>query len=433
MMIKLREKAKERLKNLLKKSIVKEFSWLTFSAILTQIFAFVGMIFVSRYLGPINLGLFAFVQNYIGLCVTVVGGMDFYFTYHIAKSHKHIEDVFKYIVQKTQVAFILFFIGMLGAFIFLPKDVLVLTSILFLPILLNGCSAFISYAMSQRMAKLVSVVQILVASIFFSSKIAFVYFKLPLSFFVAIQALDIVASGLILALYFLLHKKWIRYQKDFIYIKFKDTLNLLYEIRYNMVLVIFWQLVIRSDQLMLAKLTSAYNLGIYAAAVKLAEAPNAIVAVLGLVAYPRIVNYVQTRSVFANHQIKRFMYLFLGSGILIATSLFVFAKYIIHILYGIKFEGSIVILMIYSFSIPGLFLCYYYMTVFGAMEERKWPAIISILSAMLNISLVIILTKYFGITGTAFASVASYSVSGLIFHLAYKYYVKSIDSKNIKI
>ena len=73
------------------------------------------------------------------------------------------------------------------------------------------------------------------------------------------------------------------------------------------------------------------------------------------------------------------------------------------------------------------------MTVFGAMEERKWPAIISILSAILNISLVIILTKYFGITGTAFASVTSYSVSGLIFHLAYKYYVKSIDSKNIKI
>ena len=116
----------ERLKN---RSIVKEFSWHTFSAIVTQLFAFVSIIFVSRYLGPTNLGLFAFVQNYLAIFVTILGGMDFYFTYHIAKSHNHVKDVFVYFVQKTQIAIILFVFGAVLSFIFLPKDVFILSII----------------------------------------------------------------------------------------------------------------------------------------------------------------------------------------------------------------------------------------------------------------------------------------------------------------
>ena len=89
--------------------------------------------------------------------------------------------------------------------------------------------------------------------------------------------------------------------------------------------------------------------------------------------------------------------------------------------------------MIYAFSVPGLFLSYYYMIVFGAIEERKWPAVIAIFSAAINILFVIIFTKYMGIIGTALASAISYTISGIIFHYAYKIYkVKNTEMVSTK-
>lgn len=353
--------------------------------------------------------------------MVILGAMDYYFTFHITKSQNHTKDTFDYIITKTQVAFLISIVGIFTAYTFLPNDVFALSLILFVPVFLNGLSAFITYAQAQRMAKLIAMTQISFAFVFLVSKIVLVLLNAPLKYFILIQALDGVATSLILGYYFLFIKKWkFNIGTTFPVFDFKSTFKFLYDIRYNLVLVGFWQLVMRADQLILAKMSNAYTLGIYSAAVKLAEAPNAIVTVLGIVVFPRVAKQLNIKNLSDSGQVNKYRNLYVLSGILITTFLFVFAPFIIRILYGDKFLESVDVLRVYSLSITGLFISYYYMIVCGATEEKVRPAIIAVISALINISLVIILTHFYGILGTAAASAISYSVSGAMFYFVFR-------------
>ena len=97
-------------------------------------------------------------------------------------------------------------------------------------------------------------------------------------------------------------------------------------------------------------------------------------------------------------------------------------------MYGDRFLESVNILRIYAFSVPGLFVSYYYMALFGAYEERKIPAFAAVFVSILNIILVYTLTLKYGVYGTAFASALAYSVSGFVFH----FFNKNFSKKGLK-
>ena len=118
--------------------IVRDFSWYGSTSIIVQIISFVSIMIVSRYLGPANLGLMSFVQNYLGILISAISGMDFYFTWHIVKSENKGEEVFRFFIQKSYVTATVIFFGGIIAYIYFPKDVFILATILTLPLLCNG-------------------------------------------------------------------------------------------------------------------------------------------------------------------------------------------------------------------------------------------------------------------------------------------------------
>ncbi len=428
----LKNKIQKRGKGLLSRSFVREFSWHTFANLSVQGFSFLSIIFVSRYLGPTNLGLMSFVQNYLAIFISTVSGMDFYFTWHIVKSENKIVDTFRFAIQKTYITFFIFLLGISFAYFSFPSDVFILSLFLFIPFLFNGLSSFWLYALSEKRAKLVSTIQVISAFSFFILKFSFTQISLPLKAFVFISGLELVINSIVITTFFLLQHK----NKESLFLKevvntkipsLIETFKLMFEIRYNLLLTIFWQAVMRADQLILAKMTSAYTVGIYAAAVKITEAPNVFVTVLALVTYPRVAEYVKNikekNSVeIYREKLNKIFKMYFISGLVITFCLVVLAPIGIKIMYGDKFLESISILRIYAFSVPGLFVSYYYMALFGACEERKKPAFAAVFVAVLNIILVYVLTVNYGVYGTAFASALAYSVSGFVFYLYHRKY-----------
>ncbi|MCX8513897.1 MAG: hypothetical protein ORN26_02700 [Candidatus Pacebacteria bacterium] len=54
-----------RLIELKSKPIFHQFSWYFLNTTITQLLSFVSVLFVYRYLGPVNVGIMSFVSNFI--------------------------------------------------------------------------------------------------------------------------------------------------------------------------------------------------------------------------------------------------------------------------------------------------------------------------------------------------------------------------------
>lgn len=408
------------LKSFFKQDIFKQLSWYTFAQLIVQGSAFLSAIIVTRYLGPSNLGIYSFVQNYVGTLLTVGSGMDFYFTWKIAKSDDHFRDVQNYVGYKFSIYILLTIIGLSAAWIVLPKDVAFMISLMLVPACLASFSVFSLYITATDKARLMSSIQIIVSVSLLIVKILLVVLKAPLYWFVVVSAIDMTLGGILVVLVLLRTEEWKSFFKSFKIPSFIKSIYFLYSIRLSIIAIVFWQLLLRVDQLILATFSNAYTLGVYSAAVKIAEVPNFLAGVLSAALISRMA-YVSTREDnVSKEKLQKIMFSYLLVGSIISLGIIIFAPLAIHILYGAKFIDSIPVLRFYALSIPGMFMNYFFLGMYGAQDRQHHQVGIFGVAVLINILLVYILTPIYGLSGTAFATAASYTFAALGFYFNLK-------------
>lgn len=420
MTAKIIEKVKERLSSLLKKSIIKEFSWYALSNFTAQALSFISVLFVSRYLGPTNLGLYAFVQNYYITIFTILSGSDFYFSWALARSEQKIIDIKRFIVYRFHVAIILSVLGSIFAFIILPRDVAIMCLVMLAPAFLNSFIVLAFFALVQKKAKLVAGIQIFSALFMTLIKVFLVLIKAPLIYFILTAAFDVIIISLVYLLVYSFNKKLVREILSSHTPKVLETFNFLFSIKASILVIFLWQLLLRADQLILAYITNAYTLGIYAAAVKVAEVPNVLAGILYLTMISRMVPLIKENSSHAHHNLRRVFHFYLIIGIFMSLGIIIFAPLAISIIYGAKFLESVPVLQVYALSIPGMYLTYFFFSLFGAIDKHRVQAIVFFVSVVLNILLVLILTPIYGLIGAASATAITYTLAGLGFYIYWR-------------
>jgi len=403
-------------KNLFNQEIFKQLSWYTFAQIVVQGSAFLSAIIVTRYLGPINLGLYSFVQNYVGTLLTVGGGMDFYFTWKIAKSDNHFRDVQQFIGYKFSIYILLTIFGLLSAWLILPRDIAFMISIMLVPACINSLSVFSLYLTATDRARFMSMIQIVSSVSLLLIKIVLVLLKSPLYHFVIVAAVDSAIGGVLILIILIRMSEWQYFLRSFKIPSFIKSISFLYSIRLSIIAIIFWQLLLRVDQLILATFSNAYTLGIYSAAVKIAEVPNFLAGVLSAALISRMA-YISTREdEESKKKLQKIMSSYFLVGSLIALGIIIFAPLAIHILYGNKFIDSVAVLRAYSLSIPFMFMNYFFLGMYGARDRQHHQIGIFGFAVFINILLVYVLTPRFGLTGTALATASAYMVAALGFY-----------------
>lgn len=408
---------KKRAADILSLSAFREVGWYTFSNFTAQVLSFVGMLFVSRYLGPTNLGLYSFVQNYYLSLLTIIGGSDYYFSWAIAKSENKFEDIKRYTVHRMHIAIALSVIGFVGAWTFLPRDVAILCSIMFAPTFLTSLSTFYFYALSEKRAKLIASIQILSSSYSFVLKLILVFMQAPLSYFVFAASLDVAILATMHFIYFIRDKNIRTVFVSTVGPKLSDTIKFLFSIKISIFIITTWQILLRIDQIILAKITNAFSLGIYSAAVKVAEVPNVLAGTLYLIMMGRMIPLIKSKTAVSNSKLHRVFLFYFLMGIFMSIGIIIFAPIAIHIIFGDKFIESIPVLRMYALSIPGLYLSFFFFSLFAALEEHKVQAYVFSSAVILNIILVVLLTPKYGLVGTAAATAISYSFVGVIFYI----------------
>jgi len=168
------------------------------------------------------------------------------------------------------------------------------------------------------------------------------------------------------------------------------------------------------DQILIKYMIDAKAVGIYDAAVRIAEGwyfvPNIIMASL----FPAMINAKITSKEIYQKRLKKISLLLIATALVIAIPTTIFASFIIYIFYGNAFMGGVIILQIYIWSLIGTFLGSLVVNYIIAENYRKMSLLVNLAPMLVNVILDIIWIPKYGIMGPAYATLIAYSLSPLI-------------------
>jgi O-antigen/teichoic acid export membrane protein len=402
-------------------------SWLFGEKILRMIVGLFVGIWVARYLGPEQFGLFSYAQSFVGLFTAFATlGLDGI----VVRELVHDES------RRDELIGTAFGLKLMGAFSVLAVLAIAVNftsndhSTNIMVFIIASATIFQSfnvvdmYFQSKVMGKYITYTNVI--SLFLSSivKIVLILNEAPLVAF----AWTVVFDSSVLALgylYFYIKNRPIiaidaqasfREVKQSIFSwKFNKStaISLLKDSWLMMIAGAAILLYMKIDQVMIKEMMNAEAVGQYAAAVRLSEAWYFIPMVIASSLFPAIINAKKQSEELYYARLQKLYDLMVLMAITIALPMTFLSDWVVHLLYGDQYNQAGSVLMIHIWA--GIF-------VFLSVANDKWFYIENkaklltfkvLIGAISNIILNIFLIPLYGITGAAIATIISYSISVL--------------------
>jgi O-antigen/teichoic acid export membrane protein len=396
----------------------KNTSWLLSEKIFKAfVEVFIG-IWIARYLGPEQFGLFSYAQSFAALFLVLATlGLDGIVIRELIKDSTKVEKLIGTAFVLKLIGAILVLLILVVAVNFTSNDTYTNTLVFIIAsaTIFKAFNVVDFYFQAKVLSKYVVFVNTIVLFISSIIKIVLILNEAPLIVFACVVLFDSV----VLAVGFI-----------YIYIK-KNTSSGLQHLSFNILTAIdllrdSWPLILsglvttiymRIDQVMIKEILNTEAVGQYAAAVRLSEAWYFIPVVVASSLFPAIVNAKKQNKELYYSRLKRLYSLMAWTAIIIAIATTFMGDWAINFLYGVQYSGASAVLIIHAWA--GIF-------VFLGVASGKWflSENLQILAfwrvfcgMMINILLNIILIPKYGIQGAAVATLLSYFVAGLLFDL----------------
>lgn len=168
------------------------------------------------------------------------------------------------------------------------------------------------------------------------------------------------------------------------------------------------------DQVMLANLSDARSVGIYAAAVRVSEAVYFVPALLTAALYPAVLN-ARERDARLYRQRTRDLYtLLLWGAIFISLTFAVASPFVIDLLYDETYARSSTVLAIHAWASPFVFLGVAGSRWFVAEGLHRYRTLFTAGGAVANVALNLALIPLLDEVGAAIATLVSYGLSAYV-------------------
>jgi len=164
----------------------------------------------------------------------------------------------------------------------------------------------------------------------------------------------------------------------------------------------------RIDQVMIKQLMNETTVGLYSAATKISEVWYIIPATICPSLFSAIINSKKVDQDLYFARLKKLFLLMLFFAVLVGLSVTLLSRPIIQILFGSAYLGAVSVLRIYVWSVVGTFLGVAVGQYLIAENYTKIYFFITILGAIVNVVLNLLLIPKIGINGAALATVVSY-------------------------
>jgi O-antigen/teichoic acid export membrane protein len=394
-------------------------SWLIFEKTFSLFVALLVNIYVARYLQPVNYGLLNYAISFVGIFSSFTSlGLD----------QILIRELSKYPERTRQILGTGFLLKLLGS-LCLGLIIIValpfmnngeLTNVLILIIasaeIFKSFDVINCYYQSRVQSKYIAQVQIAINLLSSFIKVALVYFGAPIMWFAWILFFNAVTN----ALGYLFNY----YKRDgsiFIWLYEKSYAGRL--LRESWPLAIHGLALLtqaRIDQVMIGKMINVAEVGQYSVALRLIEVFSFVPIVLLSTFMPVITRAREVSNALYEDRLINLYRLMFFMFIVVALPIFIFAKQIIILLYGIEYEPAGVLLSLFAirlfFTNMGVAKSVY--TVNESLF--KYSLLATTIGAVVNITVNYFMIPIYGSKGAIIATVISFAMSDFVVDLLYK-------------
>lgn len=396
-------------------------SWLFFERILRIIITFFIVIYVVRYLGPKDFGLYSYVLSFVWLFASISTlGLETIAVREIVKQPQRKDEI-------IGTVFRLRFLGGLVAIALIALTLLISQEELFTATLILIASVtFIFQSFSGIEYYFRAVVKAkynafaLFASVIFSAafKIILILVQAPLIYFIVAFTFESFVMGVGLVIVYKINKQNIfdwKYSKMISLSLLKDSWPLIFS-------GIFVVTYMKIDQVMLKHMISEEAVGYYAAAVRLCEAWYFIPVVICNSIFPAIVNAKKVSEEFYNNRMQKLYDLLTWLAIGIAIPVTIFSSQIIELVFGSEFAPASPVLTIYIWAGVAIFLAVANNQYLANENLTKLLLLKTLVGMIINVALNLVLIPIYGIVGSAIATLISYTTATFVLSFHKKYY-----------
>jgi len=397
----------------------KNTSWLLGEKILRMIIGLFIGIWIARYLGPEQFGIFSYAQSFVGLFIAISTlGLNGIIVRELVKDEEK-RDIL------LGTAFILKIIGaiavlfiLLVAINFTSNDsyINILIFIIASSTIFQSFNVIDFYFQSKVLSRYIvyaNTISLLISSIV---KITLLLNEAPLINFAWIILFDsfVLALGFIY-FYFknnLLIRKW-KFSKKMAYILLKDSWPLILS---GLVISLYMKI----DQVMIKEMLSSEAVGQYAVAVELSQAWYFLPMIISSSLFPAILNAKEQSKELYYDRLQKLYTLMAWVAISIALPTVFISDWLIHLLYGEAYNQSGKVLIINIWAGVFVFLGVASSKWFIAENLQKYSFYRTLAGAVINITLNYILIPIYSIYGAAFATLISQAVASYLFNATNK-------------
>ena len=394
------------------------FSWLFAEKTLRMAIGVFVSIWVARYLGPDQFGLFMYAQSFVGLFVAMTTlGLDGIVIRELIKDESKRDKL-------LGTTFTLKLFGAVAMFLLLLSIISLgsndsVTNFLVLIIasanIFHGFNVIDFYFQSKVLNKYIVYANIFSLLISSFIKVGLVLVKAPLIAFAWVTLFDsfILALGY---LYFYQHqylsiKTW-QFEKPLAISLLKESWPLMFS---SMVLM----LQARIDQVMLKEMVGSGEVGYYSVALRLIEAAAFVTVILKTSLAPSIISAKEISEHLYYSRLSNFYRLNFIVFLVVATPIYLFSSQIILFLYGSAYQSAGVLLSLMAFRLfftnMGVARSLYILTE----NLFKFSLITMIVGTIANIVLNYIWIPKYGAKGSIIATIISFFITTFLLDIFY--------------
>jgi len=394
---------------------LKNTVWLLSEKILRIIVGLFVGVWVARYLGPEQFGLFSYAQSFVGLFTAVATlGLDSIVVRELVKDE----------TQRDKLIGTAFWLKIIGAFLVMlilaiainftsnDNQANILVFIIASSTIFQSFNVVDFYFQSKVMSKYVVFANLI--SLFLSSiiKIILLLNEASLVAFAWVIVFDsfVLACGFI---YFYIKNslsvlKW-KFDKIIAIELLKDSWPLILS---GVVISIYMKV----DQVMIKEMLGNAQVGQYAVAVRLSEIWYFIPMVIVSSLFPAIINAKKDNEDLYYSRLQKLYDLMAWMGIVIAILMTFLSDWIVDLLYGAAYSQASSVLMIHIWTAIFVFLGVASSNWFVAENLQKYAFYRTLAGAIVNIILNFILIPIYSIYGAAVATLISQIIASYLYN-----------------
>ncbi|MEB3120387.1 MAG: flippase [Snowella sp.] len=395
------------------KKIATNLSWLMLERLLAMTISLLINLYVIRYLGPNLFGKFSYATSYISLFEAITKlGLDSIVIRNLVFKESLTNEVLgtAFVLKFLASLFTIFLASASIIFINDQLEIQILVWIISLSLIFSAFDVidfwFQSKVLSGYMAVIRSL-QLIASSII---KIIFINLKMPVFAFAWLVCVDgfLKVIGMIYS--------YLKNYQNLLSWKIKrDQIKLLLKDSCPLILSsIMVTLYVKIDQVMLGNMSSAKAVGDYAAAIRFSEVWYFIPIIICSSVFPSILRAKQRNQEEYYRRLQQLYDLMGWLSFLIGLFITLSADFLVNKLLGTEFRQATSILVLHIWAAPFVFLGVARGQWFMAENLTKFSFATTVLGAITNIILNLILIPLYSGNGAAIATLISYGISAYL-------------------